>query len=53
MTYDTTRITIDLTNTGASMIMTVSTEKKPYIFIEVWVCPTEATDFCSRFGSIQ
>jgi len=53
MTYDTTRITIDLTDTAGSMIMTVSTEKKPYIFIEVWVCLTEVTDFCSRFGSIQ
>jgi len=52
MTYDTTRITIDLTDTAGGMIMTVSTEKKPYIFIEVLVCLTEVTDFCLRFGSI-
>jgi hypothetical protein len=53
MNYDTSRITIDLTNTTGSMLSTISTEIKPYIFIEVWVCQTEATDICSRLGSIQ
>ena len=44
---------MDLIDTAVSMLMTVSTEKKAYIFIEVRLCQTDVIDFCSHFGSIQ